>query len=101
MTVTPGLRRSWPVLLGLLAAMGIMVLLGPTLQGSAAALLCVAGAAALHISSRAPPPGPCLRLLGRIRVAPRVELAVVETEGRRFLVASGATVTLLPPGEGP
>jgi hypothetical protein len=98
--VTASLRRFVPVLLGLTAGAGLLFLMGPTLQGAAAALLCVAGAAALHLSARAPTPEPCLRLVGRLRVAPRVELAVVETEGRRFLVASGATVTVLPPGDG-
>ena len=94
------LRRLWPVLLGLAAAAAVLVLIGPGLQGSAAALLCVAGAAAVHLSSRSPPPEPCLRIVGRIRMAPRVELAVVEAHGRRFLVATGATVMLLPPEAG-
>jgi len=98
--VTASLRRTVPVLLGVTAGAGLLLMLGPTLQGAAAALLCVGGATALQLSARAPAPEPCLRLVGRLRVAPRVELAVVETEGRRFLVASGATVTLLPPGDG-
>jgi hypothetical protein len=98
--VTAALRRSVPVLLGAAGAGLLLFTIGPTLQGAAAALLCVAGAAALHLSARVPVPEPCLRLVGRLRVGPRVELAVVETEGRRFLVASGATLMLLPPGEG-
>jgi hypothetical protein len=98
--VTASLRHSVLVLLGLTAGAGLLFVTGPTLQSAAAALLCVAAATALHLSARAPAPDPCLRLIGRFRIAPRVELAVVETEGRRFLVASGATVTLLPPGDG-
>ena len=97
--MSTALRRTLPVLLGTVAGAGLLFLMGPTLQGGAAALLCVGGAAALHLSARSPAPEPCLRLVARVHVAPRVELAVVETEGRRFLVASGATVTLLPPGE--
>jgi Flagellar biosynthesis protein, FliO len=96
----PALRPLWPGLLGLAAAAVVLALIGPTLQGAAAALLCAAGAAALHLSSRAAPTEPCLRVVGHVRLAPRVELAVVEAEGRRFLVATGATVTLLPPEPG-
>lgn len=96
----PALRPLWPGLLGLAAAAAVLVLIGPSLQGAAAALLCVAGAAALHLSSRATPAEPCLRIVGHVRLAPRVELAVVEAEGRRFLVATGATVMLLPPEPG-
>jgi hypothetical protein len=97
--MTVVLRRAGPLLLGLGAAVGVLLWSGPSLRGSAMALLCVAGAAAFHLSGRAPLPEPSLRLLGRIRLPPRIELAVVEVEGRRFLVASGATVTLLPPGD--
>ena len=97
--MTASLRRSIPVLLGVTAGAGALWIIGPTLQGAAAALLCVGGAAGLQLSGRSPPSEPCLRLVGRLRVAPRIELMVVETQGRRFLVASGATVTVLPPGD--
>ena len=98
--MTATIWRSVPLVLGIAAGAGLLLWIGPTLQGSAAALLCLAGGAGLHLSSRGgPAPEPCLRLVGRLRLAPRVELAVVETEGRRFLIAAGATVTVLPPGE--
>src|SRR5262249_52103318 len=98
--VTAAIRRSVPLVLGIAAGAGLLLWIGPTFQGSAAALLCFAGAAGLHFSSRrGPGPAPCLRLVGRLPLPPRVELAVVETEGRHFLIAAGATVTLLPPGE--
>ena len=95
------LRRAGPLVLGLGAVVGVLLWSGPNLRGAAMALLCVAGAVAFHLSGRAPSPEPRLRLLGRVRLPPRIELAVVEVEGRRFLVASGATVTLLPPGDAP
>jgi hypothetical protein len=69
--------------------------LGPDLRGAAAAVLAAAGALALAARpallrrSR-----PCA--LERVQVGPRQVLVLVETGGRRYLVATGGTVTALP-----
>jgi len=39
---------------------------------------------------------PSLRVLERVQVGPRQVLVLVETGGRRYLVATGGTVTALP-----
>jgi len=85
-----------PTLGGALLMLGV---LGPNLRGVAAALLAGAGAFALTFRSRvsAPAPPPAVRVVERLQLGPRQTLVLVETAGRRYLVATGATVTSLPP----
>lgn len=87
-----------PALGGALLMVGV---LGPNLRGAAAALLAAAGALALTIRSRvsAPAPPPAVRVVERLHLGPRQALVLVETSGRRYLVATGATITSLPPEE--
>jgi hypothetical protein len=93
--------RQAPVLLGALGA-GLLVLLvlGPTMRGWAAAGLVIAGAWTARTlgprrsKTRAEP---LVRVLARIQLAPRAQLALIETGGRRYLVSAGASVTSLPP----
>jgi arylamine N-acetyltransferase len=87
-----------PALGGALLMVGV---LGPNLRGVAAALLAAAGALALTIRSRVSAPAfpPALRVVERLHLGPRQALVLVETAGRRYLVAAGATITSLPPEE--
>ena len=88
--------------LALLPAVGgalLMVgVLGPNLRGVAAAVLAAAGALVLTLRSRvsASAPSPAVRVVERLQLGPRQTLVLVETAGRRYLVATGATVTSLP-----
>jgi hypothetical protein len=96
--------RLAPALLGAVAA-GLLVLLvlGPSVRGWAAAGLVIGGvwtARALAPWRPATQAEPLIRVLARIQVAPRAQLALIETGGRRYLVSSGASVTSLPPEEG-
>lgn len=89
-----------PALGGALLMLGV---LGPNLRGAAAATLAGAGGLALALRSRIHPPGrvPAVQVLERIHLGPRQAIVLVETAGRRYLVATGATVTALPlEGEG-
>jgi flagellar biogenesis protein FliO len=72
--------------------------LGPNLRGAAAATLAGAGGVALALRSRlqAPRVVPAVHVLERIHLGPRQAIVLVETAGRRYLVATGATVTSLP-----
>jgi flagellar biogenesis protein FliO len=91
--------------LALLPALGggllMLGVLGPNLRGAAAAVLAAAGALALTIHSRvsAPVATPAVCVVERLQLGPRQTLVLVETAGRRYLVATGATVTALPPEE--
>jgi len=87
-----------PALGGALLMLGV---LGPNLRGAAAAVLAAAGAFALTIRSRASAPAvtAAVRVVERLQLGPRQTLVLVETAGRRYLVATGATVTSLPPEE--
>lgn len=84
-----------PALGGALLMVGV---LGANLRGAAAALLAAAGAFALTIRSRvsAPAVPPAVRVVERVQLGPRQVLVLVETAGRRYLVATGATITSLP-----
>jgi hypothetical protein len=96
--------RHAPALLGAVAA-GLLVLLvlGPSIRGWAAAGLVIGGVwagqalAPWRSGTRAEP---LVRVLATIQVAPRAQLALIETGGRRYLVSAGASVTSLPPEEG-
>ena len=87
-----------PPLGGALLMLGV---LGPNLRGAAAALLAAAGALAVTLRSRVPVPvaAPAVRVVDRLQLGPRQTLVLVETAGRRYLVASGGTITALPPEE--
>lgn len=87
-----------PVLGGALLMVGV---LGPNLRGAAAALLAAAGGLALTIRSRVSDPAlpPAVRVVERLHLGPRQTLVLVETAGRRYLVATGAAITSLPPEE--
>jgi len=84
-----------PALGGALLLLGV---LGPNLRGAAAATLAGAGGLALALRSRVPAAEvrPAVRVLERIHLGPRQALVLVEAAGRRYLVATGATVTSLP-----
>lgn len=84
-----------PALGGALLMLGV---LGPNLRGAAAAALAAAGGLALSLRSRSPAPQVCpaVRVLERVHLGPRQALVLVEAAGRRYLVATGATVTSLP-----
>ena len=88
-------RALVPALGGALLMLGV---LGPNLRGAAAAVLAAAGTLALGIRSRvrAPVPAAAVRVVERLQLGPRQTLVLVETAGRRYLVATGATVTALP-----
>lgn len=87
-----------PALCGALLMVGV---LGPNLRGGAAAVLAGAGALALTLRSRASAPAvpTAVRIVERLQLGPRQALVLVETAGRRYLVATGASVTSLPPEE--
>jgi hypothetical protein len=98
----PALARGPLLLLPSLGGALLMLgVLGPNLRGAAAALLGAAGALALTLRSRvsAPLAPPAVRVVERLQLGPRQTLVLVETSGRRYLVATGASVTALPPEE--
>jgi hypothetical protein len=84
-----------PALGGALLMLGV---LGPNVRGAAAATLAGAGGLALALRARLQPPGavPAVHVLERVHLGPRQALVLVEAAGRRYLVATGATVTSLP-----
>lgn len=84
-----------PALCGALLMLGV---LGPNPRGAAAAVLAGATALALAIRSRASAPAmpPVVRVVERLQLGPRQALVLVETAGRRYLVATGASVISLP-----
>ena len=92
-------RRPFALLVPLAGAGLVLGVLGPNLRGVAAAMLVAAGAGVLALRGRpATPAGPrMLRVVDRVDLGPRQLLVLVETAGRRYLVTTGASVTLLPP----
>ena len=92
-------RRPLALLFPLVGALLVLGVLGPNLRGGAAATLVAAGALLLGLRGHsAVPTGPRqLRIVDRVDLAPRQVVVLVETAGRRYLVATGASVTLLPP----
>ena len=77
--------------------------LGPNLRGAAAATLVATGTLLLGLRGQSVVPiGPRqLRIVDRVDLGPRQAVVLVETAGRRYLVTTGASVTVLPPeGEG-
>jgi len=95
LAVARGPLALLPALGGALLMLGV---LGPNLRGAAAATLAGAGGLALALRSRLQPPAPvpAVHVLERIHLGPRQAIVLVETGGRRYLVATGATVTSLP-----
>jgi hypothetical protein len=97
--IAPALaRRPLALLPPLVAALLVLAVLGPNLRGAAAALLVAAGAAVLGLRARpaalATPRQ--LEVIDRVPLGPRHALVLVEAAGRRYLVATGASVTALP-----
>jgi len=76
--------------------------LGPNLRGAAAATLAAAGGLAFFLRSRVASPvvPPAVRILERVQLGPSQTVVLVEAAGRRYLVATGASVTQLPLEEG-
>jgi flagellar biosynthesis protein FliO len=100
----PWVRRAPTLLGGVAAGLLVLLVLGPSIRGWAAAGLVLAGAwtaGALVPWRSGTRAEPLLRVLARIQVAPRAQLALIETGGRRYLVSAGASVTSLPPQDGP
>ena len=98
----PALVRGPLALLPALCGALLMVgLLGPNMRGAAAAVLAGAAGLVLTLRSRASAPAmpPAVRVVERLQLGPRQALVLVETAGRRYLVATGASVTSLPLGE--
>jgi flagellar biosynthesis protein FliO len=96
-------RRPFALLFPLVGALLVLGVLGPNLRGAAAATLVAAGALLLGLRGHsAIPIGPRqLQIVDRVDLGPRQVVVLVETAGRRYLVTTGASVTLLPPaGEG-
>jgi len=94
-------RRPLALLPPLAGALLVLAVLGPNLRGAAAALLVAAGAGVLGLRARpAASPRPReLEVIDRVPLGPRHVLVLVEAAGRRYLVATGASVTTLPPEE--
>ena len=94
-------RRPLALLPAIGGALLLVGVLGPNLRGAAAAVLAAAGGFALTIRSRvsAPVLPPAVRVVERLRLGHRQTLVLVETAGRRYLVATGAAITSLPPEE--
>jgi hypothetical protein len=92
-------RHPLALLVPLVGALLVLGVLGPNLRGAAAAALVAAGAGVLAFRGHSPvPTGPRrLQILDRVDLGPRQLLVLVETAGRRYLVTTGASVTLLPP----
>ncbi len=91
-------RRPLALLSALGGALLMLGVLGPNLRGAAAAVLAAGGALALAARAGASTPATVasLRVLERVQVGPRQMLVLVETGGRRYLVATGGTVAALP-----
>ena len=91
-------RWTLTLLPGLGGALLMLGVLGPNPRGAAGAVLALAAPVALAVRSRATTPAtaPALRVLERVPLGPRQVLVLVEAGGRRYLVATGATVTALP-----
>ena len=98
MNVVALARRPVALLPALGAALLMLGVLGPNLRGAAAAVLAAAAAVAVSVRPRTPAPAgpPPLQVVERVQLGPRQALVLVETGGRRYLVATGATVTSLP-----
>jgi hypothetical protein len=77
----------------------MLLVLGPNLRGGAAAVLAAAATLALRLGPRVSGPAEPrpLRVVERLQLGPRLTVVLLETAGRRYLVATGATVTPLPP----
>jgi len=88
-------RRPLALLPAIGGALLMVGVLGPNLRGAAAAVLAAAGGFALTIRSRvsAPVLPPAVRVVERLRLGHRQTLV------RRYLVATGAAITSLPPEE--
>lgn len=97
------LRRPAGLLAPLGGAVLMVLVLGPNIRGAAGAALAAAAAVAVRLRSRAADPAEVrpVRVLERVQLGPRLTLVLVETAGRRYLLTTGATVTPLPPEEGP
>ena len=96
-------RRPLALLFPLVGALLVLGALGPNLRGAAAATLVATGTLLLGLRGHpAVPVGPRqLRIVDRVDLGPRQAVVLVEAAGRRYLVTTGASVTLLPPeGEG-
>jgi hypothetical protein len=96
-------RRPLELLAPLGGAALMLLVLGPTARGAAAAVLAAAAALALRLRPRAAAAAEAcpVRVLERLHLGPRLTVVLVETSGRRYLVATGATVTPLPLEGGP
>jgi hypothetical protein len=94
-------RRPLALLVPLVGALLVLGVLGPNLRGAAAATLVAVGAVVLAFRGHhAVTTGPRrLQILDRVDLGPRQLLVLVETAGRRYLVTTGASITLLPPEE--
>jgi hypothetical protein len=94
-------RRPLVLLFPFVGALLVLAVLGPNLRGAAAAALVAAGAGVLAVRERrAVPAGPRpLQIIDRMDLGARQCLVLLETGGRRYLVTTGASVTLLPPEE--
>jgi Flagellar biosynthesis protein, FliO len=97
------LRRPIELLPALGGAALMLLVLGPNLRGAAGATLAAAGAIAARLRGRGRGSAEvrALRVLEQLRLGPRVTLALIETAGRQYLLVTGATVTPLPPEQGP
>lgn len=92
-------RRPLALLFPLLGALLVLGVLGPNLRGAAAAALVAASALLLGLRGHPAVPSPRqLRIVDRVELGSRQVVVLVETAGRRYLVTTGASVTLLPPG---
>jgi hypothetical protein len=89
-------RRPADLLVPLGGAALMLLVLGPGVRGAAAALLAAAAALAARLRPRATAPPRPVRVIDRVDLGPRLTVALVETGGRRYLVATGASVTPLP-----
>ena len=87
-----------PALGGALLMLGV---LGPNLRGAAAAALAGPGGVAVALRSRSSAPEvlPAVRVLERVHLGPRQAIVLVEAAGRRYLGATGATITALALGD--
>ncbi|HEY1905083.1 MAG TPA: flagellar biosynthetic protein FliO [Myxococcaceae bacterium] len=94
-------RRPFAFLVPPVGALLVLGVLGPNVRGAAAAALVAAGAGVLAFRGHAAvQTGPRrLQILDRVELGPRQLVVLVETAGRRYLVTTGASVTLLPPEE--
>ncbi|HUM12700.1 MAG TPA: hypothetical protein VLT82_17260 [Myxococcaceae bacterium] len=98
MTLSVLVRRPLELLAPLGGAALMLLVLGPSLRGGAAAVLAAAAGLALRLRSRlsAPLEPRPINVLERRQLGPRLTVVLLETAGRRYLVTSGATVTPLP-----